>query len=215
VFSLKGLKSGTTTVGIVSKDGIILAAEKKATMGYLVASKDDVKIVEIMPHIAITQAGMVGDIQALTRYLTAESKLYELRTRKRIPVKAAANLLANILYGGRWSFFPYMVQLILAGYDEIGTNLFILHPDGSILEEKKFFSTGSGSPIAFGVLETLYKDGLSLDECKKLAARAVRAAVERDIASGGRGIDIAVIDKNGFRLLKEVEVEKILENIKK
>jgi len=212
---LKGLKSGTTTVGIVCEDGVILAAEKKATMGYLVASKEDLKIVEIMPHIAITQAGMVGDIQALTRYLIAESKLYELRTRKRIPVKAAANLLANILYGGRWSFFPYMVQLILAGYDETGSNLFILHPDGSILEEKKFFSTGSGSPMAFGVLETLYKEGLSIDECKKLAARAVRAAVERDIASGGKGMDIAVIDKDGFRLLKEAEVEKILENIKK
>lgn len=212
---MKGLKSGTTTVGIVCKDGVILAAERKATMGYLVASKEDLKIVEIMPHIAITQAGMVGDIQALTRYLIAESKLYELRTRKRIPVKAAATLLANILYGGRWSFFPYMVQLILAGYDEIGSNLFILHPDGSILEEKKFFSTGSGSPMAFGVLETLYKDGLSIDECKKLAVRAVRAAVERDIASGGKGIDVAVIDKNGFKLLKETEVEKILENIKK
>jgi proteasome beta subunit len=215
VFSLKGLKSGTTTVGIVCKDGVILAAERKATMGYLVASKEDLKIVEIMPHIAITQAGMVGDIQALTRYLIAESKLYELRTRKRIPVKAAATLLANILYGGRWSFFPYMVQLILAGYDETGSNLFILHPDGSILVEKKFFSTGSGSPMAFGVLETLYKDGLSIDECKKLAVRAVRAAVERDIASGGKGIDVAVIDKDGFRLLKETEVEKILENIKK
>ena len=212
---MKGLKSGTTTVGIVCKDGVILAAERKATMGYMVASKEDLKIVEIMPHIAITQAGMVGDIQALTRYLIAESKLYELRTRKRIPVKAAATLLANILYGGRWSFFPYMVQLILAGYDEIGSNLFILHPDGSILEEKKFFSTGSGSPIAFGVLETLYKDGLSVDDCKKLAVRAVRAAVERDIASGGKGIDVAVIDKNGFKLLKEAEVEKILESSKK
>lgn len=212
---MKGLKSGTTTVGIVCKDGVILAAERKATMGYLVASKEDLKIVKIMPHIAITQAGMVGDIQALTRYLIAESKLYELRTRKRIPVKAAATLLANILYGGRWSFFPYMVQLILAGYDETGSNLFILHPDGSILKEKKFFSTGSGSPMAFGVLETLYKEGLSADECKKLAARAVRAAVERDIASGGKGIDVAVIDKDGFRLLKETEVEKILENIKK
>jgi proteasome beta subunit len=139
VFSLKGLKSGTTTVGIVYKDGVILAAERKATMGYLVASKEDLKIVEIMPHIAITQAGMVGDIQALTRYLIAESKLYELRTRKRIPVKAAATLLANILYGGRWSFFPYMVQLILAGYDETGSNLFILHPDGSILERRNSF----------------------------------------------------------------------------
>jgi proteasome beta subunit len=208
---IKGVKTGTTTVGVVCKDGIILAAEKKATMGYLVATKEDVKIVEVMPHIAMTQAGMVGDVQALLRYLIAECKLYELRNGKRIPVKSAATLLSNILYGGRWSFFPYMVQLILAGFDEEGPSLFILHPDGSKLEDKRFFSTGSGSPMAFGVLETLYKEGLSLDECKKVAVKAVKAAVERDIASGGRGIDVAVIDKDGFKLMKKAEVDKIIE----
>ena len=213
--NVKGVKSGTTTVGIVCKDGVVLAAERKATMGYLVASKEDTKISQIMPHIAITQAGMVGDIQALTRYITAEASLYELRNKKKIPVAAAANLLANILYSGRWSFFPYMVQLIMAGYDDKGPNLFILHPDGSQLEEKKFFSTGSGSPMAFGVLEALFKEGISMDEGKKMAVKAVKAAVERDIASGGIGLDVAVIDSKGFKLLKKQEVEKIVEGLKK
>ena len=213
--NVKGVKSGTTTVGIVCKDGVVLAAERKATMGYLVASKEDTKITKIMPHIAITQAGMVGDIQALTRYITAEANLFELRNKKRITVAAAANLLANILYGGRWSFFPYMVQLIMAGYDDKGPSLFILHPDGSQLEEKKFFSTGSGSPIAFGVLEALFKEGISMDEGKKIAAKAIKAAVERDIASGGIGIDVAVIDSKGFKLLKKQEVDKIVEGLKK
>jgi len=212
---VKGVKSGTTTVGIVCKDGVILAAERKATMGYLVASKEDTKIAKVMPHIAVTQAGMVGDIQALTRYITAESTLYELRNRKKIPVAAAANILANILYGGRWSFFPYMVQLIMAGYDDKGPSMFILHPDGSQLEEKKFFATGSGSPMAFGVLETLFKEGLSVDECKRIAIRSIKAAVERDIASGGIGIDVAVIDDKGFKLLSKQEVEKIIEGFKK
>ncbi len=212
---VKGVKSGTTTVGIICKDGVVLAAERKATMGYLVASKEDTKITKIMSHIAITQAGMVGDIQALTRYITAEANLYELRNKKRIPLAATANLLANILYGGRWSFFPYMVQLIMAGYDEKGPGLFILHPDGSQLEEKKFFATGSGSPMAFGVLEALFKENMSVDECKKIAAKAVKAAVERDIASGGIGIDIAVIDSKGFKMLKKQEVDKIIESLKK
>ena len=212
---VKGVKTGTTTVGIICKDGVVLAAEKKATMGYLVASKEDVKIAEIMPDIAITQAGMVGDIQALIRYLSAEARLFELRNKKRITVKAAATLLSNILYGGRWSFFPYMVQMILAGYDDNGPSLFILHPDGSRLEDKKFFATGSGSPMAFGVLETLFKEGLSVDECKRIAIRAVKAAVERDIASGGIGIDLATITKDGFKMLNKSEVEKILENLKK
>ena len=209
------IKKGTTTVGIVCKDGVVLAAEKKATMGYLVASKEDVKIEKIMPHIAITESGMVGDIQALARYLRAESELFELTNRRRIPVKAAATLLSNILYQGRWSFFPYYVQLILAGYDDKGPGLFILSADGSRLEDKKFFATGSGSPMAFGVLEALYKEGMSVDDGKKLAVQAVKAAIERDIASGGKGIDVAIIDKNGFRMLKKEEVEKIIEKLKK
>lgn len=212
---IEGIKSGTTTVGIVCKDGIVLAAEKKASMGYLVASKEEMKIVEIMPHIGMTESGMVGDIQALTRYLKAEARLFELKNRKKITVKAAATLMANILYQGRWSFFPYYVQLILAGYDEMGPSLFVLAPDGSRLEDKKFFTTGSGSPMAFGVLETLYKENLSLDECKRIAVKAVKAAVERDIASGGKGIDVAVVDKDGFRLLNKREVEKIIEEVKK
>lgn len=212
---MEELKKGTTTVGLIGKDGVVLAAEKKATMGYLVATKEDIKIVKILPHIALTQAGMVGDVQALTRYLEAEARLYELRNRKRISVKAAATLLANILYSGRWSFFPYVVQLILAGYDKTGPNLFILHPDGSKLEEKKFFSTGSGSPMAFGVLETLFEEELTLDECKRIAMKAVKAAVERDIASGGIGIDVAVIDEDGFRMLKKEEVDSLVESLEK
>jgi len=205
---MQKLKTGTTTVGIICKDGVVLAAEKKATLGYLVASKDDVKIAQIMPHIGMTQAGAVGDIQALIRYLKAEATLFELREGRRISVNAAATLLANIMYGGRW--FPYLVQIILAGYDDKGPQLFILHPDGSKLEEKKFFSTGSGSPMAFGVLEVLYKDGLTVEEGKQIAVKAVKAAIERDIASGGKGIDVAVIDKNGFRMLNEEEVQKML-----
>lgn len=207
----QSLKTGTTTVGIVCSDGVVLAAEKKATLGYLVASKEDIKIVEIMPHIGMTQAGMVGDIQALVRYLKAEAKLFEIRENKRITTKAAATLLANILYGGRWSFFPYMVQIILGGYDKNGPSLFILHPDGSKLEERKYFSTGSGSPMAFGVLETLFREGISVEEGKAIAAKAVKAAVERDIGSGGVGIDVSVIDGRGFRLLNKAEVDKLLE----
>lgn len=204
----KEIKTGTTTVGIVCKDGVVLAAERKATMGYLVASKEDTKIVEILPHLGLTQAGAVGDIQALIRFLSAEAKLYEIKNTKRIPVSSAATLLSNILYQGRRSFFPYMIQIILAGYDHKGAQLFILHADGSRLEEKKFFSTGSGSPMAFGVLETLYHDGLTTQEGIEIAKKSIKAAVERDIASGGKGMDIAVIDSKGYRKVEIPETQK-------
>ena len=203
-------KTGTTTVSMICKDGVVLAAEKKSTMGYLVASKESIKILPIEDHLAITIAGASGDAQALVRYMKAECKLFSIQNRRKIPVKAAATLLANILQSGRWSYIPYMVQLIIAGYDDSGPVIFSLDAIGSSEEEKKFFSTGSGSPMALGVLEDRYKEGISIEEGAKLAVSAIRAAIERDIASGGRGIDVAVITKNGFKLLKKEEIESVL-----
>jgi len=193
-------KTGTTTVGMVCKDGVVLAAEKKSTLGYLVASKDSEKIIAVEDHVAITIAGYSGDAQALARYLRAELKLFAIQNNRRISAKGAATLLSNILQGGRWSYLPYMVQLILAGWDEKGGGVFSLDALGSIEEERHFFSTGSGSPMALGVLEDGYKPGLSIEEGTKIALRAIRAAIERDIGSGGRGIDIAVITKDGVKI---------------
>ncbi len=212
---VKELKIGTTTVGIVYKGGVVLAAEKKSTLGYLVASKEEVKIVEIVPHIGMTHAGVAGDLQALTRFIKAEARLFELRNKKRVSLKATTTLLSNILYGRRMSFFPFMVQIIVGGYDDNGPGLFILHPDGSTIEEKKFFATGSGSPMAFGVFEALYKKDMSINDTKSLAVKAIKSAVERDIASGGRGIDVAIVDENGFKMVDKEEVERILEKLKK
>lgn len=204
---LEKLKTGTTTVGIVCKDAVILGADRKATMGYLVASKDTPKIKKLDEHIAMTVAGLVGDAQALDRYIKAELKLYKLQEERKIPVEAAANLVANILYSRR--FFPYYVQLLLGGYDEC-PRLFSLGADGSVIEEKEYFSTGSGSPIALGVLEDGYRKDISIEEGKKLVVRAIHSARKRDIASGGSGIDLIVIDSKGIHEIPEKEVEKLL-----
>jgi len=203
-------KTGTTTVGLICKDGVVLAAEKKSTMGYLVANKESEKILPIDDHIALTIAGASGDAQALARYMKAELNLFKIQNQRKISVKGAATLLANILHSGRWTFLPYMVQLIVAGYDDNGPSIFTLDAIGSSEEEKKFFSTGSGSPIALGVLENGYKDSISLEDGIRLAVKAVKAAIERDIASGGSGIDVAVINREGIRFLKKEEVESLL-----
>jgi proteasome beta subunit len=192
-------KTGTTTVGLICKDGVVLAAEKKATIGYLVASKEAEKILPIADHIVLTIAGASGDAQALARYMKAELKLFEIQNKRRISVKGAATLLSNILQSGRWSYIPYMVEFLLAGFDEKPA-IFSLDAIGGMEEEKKFFSTGSGSPIALGVLEDRYKENISVEEGKELAIRAIKAAVERDIASGGRAIDVAIITKDGIKI---------------
>lgn len=199
------LKTGTTTVGIVCKDGVVLAAEKKSTMGYLIASKESQKIYQIDDSIAMTIAGSSGDAQTLVRYMKAELKLFSVQNQRKITVKGAATLLANILQGGRSAIEPYYVQLILAGVDSKGPVIYSLDAIGGHDEERKFFSTGSGSPFALGVLEDSYKDNLSVDDGAKLAVRAIKAAIERDIGSGGKGINVTVITSKGTKKLSEEE----------
>ena len=194
----KTKQSGTTTVGLVCKDGVVLATEKKSTMGYLVASKEAEKIYPLDDHIAMTIAGLSADGQVLARYMRAELKLFSIENERKISVKGAVTLLSNILHSNK--FYPFYVQLIIGGFDSTGPSIYDLDPVGRIEEEKKFFSTGSGSPMALGVLEDTYKEGMSLEEGTKLAVRAIRAAVERDIASGGKAIDVATINKDGIKL---------------
>jgi len=145
---IENLKTGTTTVGVIGKDFVVLAAERKATMGYLVASKHTKKILQLDDHAGMTIAGNVGDAQALERYIRAEMKLYELEESRKIPIKAIATLVSNILYAR--SFFPYYVQLLIGGYDT-KPRLFSFDPTGSVVEEKDFFyriglCDGAGSP---------------------------------------------------------------------
>jgi len=206
---IEKLKTGTTTLGIMGRDFVVLAAERKATMGYLVASKNTKKIMQLDNHVGMTIAGDVGDAQALERYIKAEIRLYELEEAKKMPVKAIATLVANILYAR--SYYPYYVQLLIGGHDG-KPRLFSFDPSGSVIEEKDYFSTGSGSVMALGVLEDKYKEGLDLETAKKLAVRAVKAAIERDIASGGSGIDVVIITSKGFASLAEDEVKNLMKN---
>ena len=203
---IEKLKTGTTTVGLLGSNFVVLAAERKATMGYLVASKHTKKIIKMDKHAGMTIAGNVGDAQALERYIKAEMKLYELEESRKISIKAIATLVSNILYAR--SYFPYYVQLLIGGHDG-KPRLFSFDPTGSVIEEKDYFSTGSGSVMALGVLEDKYKDGIVLEGAKTLAVRYVRAAVDRDIASGGTGIDLAVITSKGFTMVPEEEVKNL------
>lgn len=194
-------KTGTTTLAMVCKDGVVVAADKKATMGYLIANKESDKIQSLADHIVMTVAGVWGDAQALSRYLKAEFKLFELQNGRKISVRGAASLTSNILQNSK--YYPYFVQLIIAGYDEHeGPQIYTLDAIGSSEGEDRFFSTGSGSPMALGVLEDGYRQGMSVEEGAKLAFRAVKAATERDIASGGNAIDVGIITKDGIKIVR-------------
>lgn len=200
-----GIQTGTTTVGLVCKDGVVLASDRRATMGYLIASKDIDKIYSISDNIAMTIAGSVGDAQTLVRWMQAELRLYEIKHEKQITVEAAATLLATILT--QYKFYPFWVQLIVGGVDE-RPRVFSIDMLGGITEEK-VTSTGSGSPIAFGVLEEYYKEEKDVETNLTIAAKAVSAAMKRDAASGER-VDLVTVTKSGFRRYDKEEIKKII-----
>lgn len=204
-------KTGTTTLGMVCKDSVVIATETRATMGTLIAHKTTKKLYKIDEHLALATAGLVGDLQVLTRYLNAEANLYRLKRNIKMPVKSAATLMSNIL--NQRKFFPYFVQLILGGYDDAGGHIYSLDAAGGAIPDK-YNSAGSGSPYVFGVLEDNYRDDLTTNEGIDIAIRAITAATNRDSASGGK-IDIAVITKDGFKEISEEEIKKHMEKLAK
>jgi proteasome beta subunit len=192
--SAEGLKTGTTTIGIVCKDCVIMAADRRATSGNMIADKAVEKVKPVTKHIVVTTAGSVSDLQLLYKYLTAELKLKHIRTGREASVKETSNLLATWVYslirssGG-------ITHFLVGGYDE-GPRLYDVYPDGSMMEHPDYVSSGSGSVFALGVLEAQFKKNMSQDEGVQLVLKAVSAALARDSASGN-GVDVYVIDKNG------------------
>src|SRR3989344_5998928 len=156
----EGHKKGTTTCGIVCKDSVVLAADKRATLGFLIANKDVDKIFEVTSNIGITFAGSAADGQALAKLMKAEMKLYHLNTGVDPSLTVAASLTANVVLERAKSFIPYYVQLIMGGKDNGEYSLYSLDMGGSIIKETKFTATGSGSPMAFGVLEDNFKENM-------------------------------------------------------
>jgi proteasome beta subunit len=195
---------GTTTVGMVCNDGVVLATEQRATMGTLIAHKKTKKLFKIDEHIAMTTAGLVGDAQILTRYLSAEAELYRLKRDEEMSIEAAATLMANILSGRR--YFPYWVQLLVGGLDSKGGHIYSLDAAGGSIPDD-YVATGSGSPYVYGVMEDYYKENMSMAEGMDLAIRALTAAMNRDAASGN-GIVVATITKKGYVELTEDDIKR-------
>jgi len=198
---------GTTTIGAISKEGVILASDTRVTMGSLIVHKKGKKVYKIDNHLAMTISGVVADAQKTVATLKANARMYRLQRRIAMPVSAAARLVANLFFSHR--LFPFMAQIIIGGIDSSGPHLFSIDPFGSITEEK-YVATGSGSPIAYGILEERFKEDLSLEEALPIVGQALRSAMKRDVATGD-SLDIVVIDKNGYRELSIEEKSKILE----
>ena len=196
---------GTTTIGVVCEDGVILGSDSRVTMGFYVAHKQGKKVYKIDEHLAMTIAGSVADAQKTVDILTTNAHLYRINLGRPLPVSSAARLLSNLLFSVRGAL---LAQVLVGGVDGTGPHVFSIDPFGSLTEEK-CVSTGSGSPVAYGILEDKYREGAAVKEMLPVIVKAVNAAMKRDSASGD-SFNIAVIDSKGYRELGEKEKKQLL-----
>ena len=197
------IKKGTTTCALTCTDGVVLAADTRASAGFFIADRHVMKIQKVDRHLGMTIAGGVADAQNLVDVMRYNANIYRISNREVMPVNSAARLCSNVLFNQR--YFPYYVQIILAGYDnKDGGQIYNIDLFGSMTSEK-YISTGSGSPVAYGYLESEFKEGSSVNEAYKIAIQAVAAAIRRN-AGTGDNINAVIIDKDGYReLSKEVK----------
>ncbi|MEE9563808.1 MAG: archaeal proteasome endopeptidase complex subunit beta [Nitrosopumilaceae archaeon] len=197
---------GTTTVGIKAKDGVVLCADMRASAGYFIANNNTMKIQKIDEHAGMTMAGGVADAQNITDILRYHANLHRIQKQEPIPIKSLTRLTSLIFHQNRG--YPFMADILVGGYDNAGPALFNIDMFGSV-EEKTYVTTGSGSPVAYGLLEEEYRDDLTVEEAKAIALRAVKAAITRNIGTGD-GINVSIIDKDGFRLLTKEQKKAII-----
>jgi len=188
----KALTTGTTTVGMVVKDAVVVATDTRVTSGFFVAHRRGKKVFPLAPHVAITIAGRVADAQTLIDLIKANINYYQIMRGQTMSLPAVARLTSSLMFSSR--YFPFYAQLILAGVDNEGPHLYNLDPFGSVTEEK-LIATGSGSPVAYGVLEPNYREDMDFNSAVELAFQAVSAAIRRDAGSGD-SVDVAYVLKD-------------------
>ena len=190
------LKTGTTTVGLIAANAVVLAADQRATMGHLASEEDFKKLYKITDNLGVSIAGAVGDALTLVRFLRSQAKLYEIERETKITGKALSTFLSNILHANR--FYPFIAQFILASYNS-EPELYTIAPYGDVIQKKDYTVSGSGTEFALTVFDQGYKKGLSTQEAVDLAIRAVKAAKRRDVMSGGLAVNVLIATKDGIQ----------------
>ena len=198
------MKTGTTILGIVCKDGIVMAADRRVTAGQsLIMNKDYAKVYTINNYLVFAGCGSATETQKISKVLAAELKLKELRSRTRPSLKESAGLLSNLQ--------AVASAFILAGVDENGDTSLYEITGGFLVKVKDYTaSMGSGMPFVLGFLERSWKSNLTVDEGVKLAIESLKSSTQRDSASGN-GIDVFTITSKG---IKKVVSEEILPSFK-
>jgi len=192
---------GTTTLGFVYKNGVVIAVDSRSTMGSYIASQSVKKVIEINPYLLGTMAGGAADCSFWERELGRQCRLYELRNKERISVAAASKILANIVY--QYRNHGLSMGTMITGWDKTGPNLFYVDNDGTRLKGQRF-SVGSGSTYAYGILDSGYKFDMTPEEACELGRRSIYHATHRDAYSGGV-VNVYHIEKEGWKKISSTD----------
>jgi proteasome beta subunit len=204
------LKTGTSIVGIVCKDGVVMAADRQVSAGTIVMSKREQKVFQVNNYLVAAGCGVAGDVQRVPKFLSAELKLQELKSKSRPTVKQAANLLNNISYNGirQPSVIPQQAGFLLGGFNVDGSiELYSVEPAGSLIRVEDYDANfGSGMPFILGYLERNWKKNLTVEEGINLAIESIKTSTQRDMGSGF-GIDVIIIKKDKIEHIVKERIE--------
>ncbi len=204
------LKTGTTILGIVCKDGVVMAADRQVTAGNIIISKKARKVVQINDYLVVSWTGGAADAQRLGKLIAAELRLKELRAKSRPTVRQAANLVSTITYSQirQPSMIPNIVGTLIGGLNEDGTTaVYTIEPAGTVIEVDDYDANfGSGMPYVLGLLERQYREDMTIKEGVELAVEAIKSSTQRDVGSGF-GIDVFTITKEGIKKVVDREIK--------
>jgi proteasome beta subunit len=203
------LSTGTTTMGIVCKDGILLAADRRVTAGHRIFSEGTQKVIPIDDSMVLTIAGSVQLAETVVKLIRAEAKLFRLRMGRRYTAKEVANLIGQIL-SRNTTDWESIAQFVFAAKNEDGSfELYNVFIDGTVWRIKKYAVSGSGSTYAEGLLETTFKPEMTIAETIPIAKRALTTAITKDSASGN-GADIFKLTKNGVEKVETIILTSVI-----
>lgn len=185
---------GATAVGIAYKDGVILGAERRITLGNYVISKSGKKVFKVTENVGVVCAGMIADMQNLVREVATYAKLKELELRRFLKPNNIAKLMSVLMFERR--FAPLLTQVILGGYGSKPL-VYVLDPLGSVIPDE-YAAVGTGAEMAIAVVEAAYSPSISQKEARDVLISSVKAAIQRD-AMSGNGLDLLMVDASGIR----------------
>lgn len=185
-----------TIVALKTRDAVVIGGEKRLTYNGFVLSRSVRKVYSITPRCGVGFAGLHGDVGYIVRVLKVEAKNYELQHSREIPPRSLAKVLSILLYSYR--FAPLLSETVVGGVGKTGSEIYVLDPVGSLIEEK-YVALGSGGRVALGYLEPRYREEMDVGKAKKLVIDSIKAAIERDVTSGD-GVDLLIITKEGSKL---------------